>query len=172
MACCRRQVEFASAQRLWPLRVREGERLRRLSSELASHCLQGEGDHVSGGRGPLRGRAASPLWCLHGHALAGVRVQRFDTAFGCEGCGRRPSKRRGSGEGVYDAASRKDTLRCPDCQSTAFPPTGIYHRLSHMLRVPRSFAVAQDDGWGGKVSGEQTSTSSDMLPFRRSGAQH
>ena len=37
----------------------------------------------------------APLWCLHGHALAGVRVQkvqrvqRFDTAFGREGCGGR-----------------------------------------------------------------------------------
>ena len=36
-----------------------------------------------------------PLWCLHGHALVGVRVQkvqrvqRFDTAFGREGCGGR-----------------------------------------------------------------------------------
>ena len=48
----------------------------------------GEGDRVSGGRGLT-------LWCLHGHALVGLRVQkvqrvqRFDTAFGREGCGGR-----------------------------------------------------------------------------------
>ena len=48
----------------------------------------GEGDRVSGGRGCTLRR-------LHGHALAGVRVQkvqrvqRFDTAFGREGCGGR-----------------------------------------------------------------------------------
>ena len=27
---------------------------------------------------------------------------------------------------VYHTASRKDTLRKPDCQTAAFPPTGIY----------------------------------------------
>ena len=30
-----------------------------------------------------------------------------------------------SGAGVYDAASRIDTLRRPDCQSAVFPPTSI-----------------------------------------------
>ena len=30
-------------------------------------------------------------------------------------------------------------------QPTA-PPTGIYHHLSHFRRIPRSFAIAQDDG--------------------------
>ena len=39
-----------------------------------------------------------------------------------------PPGRRGprSGAGVYYAASRKDTLCKPECQTAAFPPTGIY----------------------------------------------
>ena len=53
-----------------------------------------------------------------------------------------PAGRRGprSGAGVYDAASRIDTLCCPDCQSAAFPPICIYYRLSHKRHLPRFFA--------------------------------
>ena len=34
-----------------------------------------------------------------------------------------------------------------DCQSAAFPPTGIYRHFFHLRFLSRSFAVAQDDEW-------------------------
>ena len=63
-----------------------------------------------------------PLWCLHGHALAGVRVQRvqrvqrFDTAFVREGCGGRLRRQ-------YKSCLRRRPPLVP--YSTTFPPASL-----------------------------------------------
>ena len=81
---------------------------------------------MSGGRG-------CTLWCLYGHALAGVRVQkvqrvqRFDTAFGREGCGGRLRRQ-------YKCRLRRRPPLVP--VGTTFPPLKRwdygYSALCHM----------------------------------------
>ena len=54
---------------------------------------------------------------------------------------------------VYDAASRIDTLRCPDCQTAAFLPTGIFSVLVgvNVGAYQDSSPAAQNDHEGGKA---------------------
>jgi hypothetical protein len=42
-----------------------------------------------------------------------------------------------------------------------FPPTGIYENIPHLLLLPRSFAVAQDDRWEAGRKSQNT-----MVPCR------
>ena len=83
---------------------------------------------MSGGRG-------CTLRCLYGHALAGVRVQkvqrvqRFDTAFGREGCG-------GRLHGHALAGVRVQKVQRVQRFDTAFGREGCGGRLhGHALRA-------------------------------------
>ena len=51
-------------------------------------------------------------------------------------------------------SSRKPFTGC-------FPPTGIYENIPHLLLLPRSFAVAQDDRWEAGRKSQNT-----MVPCR------
>jgi hypothetical protein len=44
-----------------------------------------------------------------------------------------------------------------------FPPTGIYEKIPHLLLLPRSFAVAQDDRWEAGRKSQNTVVSCRVL---------
>ena len=96
--------------------------------------------------GPLRSEVCGGR--LHGHALAGVRVQkvqrvqRFDTAFGREGCGGRLRRQ-------YKCRLRRRPPLVP--VGTTFPPLKRWdYGYSALCHMKQQVSVEQTSPSGGK----------------------